>query len=92
MGPDGKRYPLFLGTRVYDGYVKTIDPERVVFVTRATHPGAGPEGDEIEVDMATGVIHNVTQGTRYTVPKFPQALLDIIDAGGLMGYVKAQAM
>ncbi len=53
---------------------------------------AASEGDQFEIDMAAGVIHNVTQGTQYTVPKFPQALMDIIDAGGLMNFVKAQAV
>ena len=49
------------------------------------------EGDEIEVDMAAGTIRNITKGLSFTVPPFPQELLDIIQAGGLMSYVKQQA-
>ena len=50
------------------------------------------EGDEFDVDMATGTVHNVTQGKRYTVPRYPQALLDIVNAGGLMRFAKTQVM
>jgi len=49
------------------------------------------EGDEIEVDMAAGSIHNVSKGARYTVAPFPPELLGIMEAGGLMSFVKQQA-
>jgi len=49
------------------------------------------QGDEFEVDMGQGLVHNITQGKRYTVAKYPHALLEIIQAGGLMEFVKTQA-
>ena len=48
-------------------------------------------GHEIEVDVAAGVIHNRTTGAEFAVPPFPPQLRAIMDAGGLMAYVKQQA-
>ena len=48
------------------------------------------QGDELEVDMATGTIHNLTTTKTYTVPPFPEELQAIISAGGLMNYVTQQ--
>ena len=45
-------------------------------------------GDEIEVDIATGTIRDLTTGETFKSLPFPQAMRDIIDAGGLMEYVK----
>ena len=47
-------------------------------------------GDELEVDLATGTIRNLTQGKSYQTEPFPDFLRDIIDAGGLVNYVEAQ--
>ena len=49
-------------------------------------------GDELEVELETGVIRNVTQGKTYQAVPFPEFLRDIIDAGGLVNYVQAQAV
>ena len=48
------------------------------------------EGDEIVVDMEGGTIQNMSRGERFAVAPFPQALLDIIQAGGLMSFVRQQ--
>jgi len=48
-------------------------------------------GDELEVELDTGVIRNVTQGKTYQSEPFPPFLRDIIDAGGLVNYVRGQA-
>jgi 3-isopropylmalate/(R)-2-methylmalate dehydratase small subunit len=47
-------------------------------------------GDTLEVELETGVIRNVTQGKTYQSEPFPEFLRAIIDAGGLVTYVKAQ--
>lgn len=47
-------------------------------------------GDELEVDLDSGVIRNVTQGKTYQAEPFPPFLRNIIDAGGLVNYVREQ--
>lgn len=46
------------------------------------------EGDQIEVDPATGTIRNVTRGETYQAEPFPEFLQHIIDRGGLLAYVE----
>lgn len=48
------------------------------------------EGDEVEVDIASGRIVNRTTGSEYNAEPYPQELREIIDAGGLMNFVKKQ--
>ena len=45
-------------------------------------------GDKIDVDIATGTIKNLTTGATFQALPFPDAMRNIIDAGGLMEYVK----
>ena len=42
-------------------------------------------GDVLEVDLATGVITNVTKGAKFQAEPFPPFMQRIIDAGGLIG-------
>jgi len=49
------------------------------------------EGDELEVDVARGVVRNVTRGGEWHVPPFPEAMQRIIAAGGLMSFVRQEA-
>jgi 3-isopropylmalate/(R)-2-methylmalate dehydratase small subunit len=46
------------------------------------------EGDEVEVEPATGTIRNLTTGKIYQAQPFPDFLQRIIDQGGLLGYVE----
>lgn len=41
-------------------------------------------GDELEVDLDTGVIKNLTKGTTFQAEPFPPFMRGIIDAGGLV--------
>ncbi len=41
-------------------------------------------GDELEVDINTGVIKNITRGTTFQAEPFPPFMRGIIDAGGLI--------
>ena len=46
------------------------------------------EGDEIEVNLATGEILNNTLKKRFKLEPFPQEMQEIIKSGGLMNFVK----
>lgn len=41
-------------------------------------------GDELEVDINSGVIKNLTRGTTFQAEPFPPFMRNIIDAGGLV--------
>lgn len=45
------------------------------------------EGHEIEVDLATGIITNLTTNETYKARPFPEFMQKIISAGGLINYV-----
>ncbi|PRX21138.1 3-isopropylmalate/(R)-2-methylmalate dehydratase small subunit [Orenia metallireducens] len=49
------------------------------------------KGDEVEIDVDSGVIKNITKGTEFQAEPFPAFMQEIIDAGGLVNYVKAKA-
>ncbi len=46
------------------------------------------EGDTLVVDAATGTIQNLTTGKEYQAVPIPDFMRQIIDAGGLISYVK----
>jgi 3-isopropylmalate/(R)-2-methylmalate dehydratase small subunit len=46
------------------------------------------DGDELEVDMATGTVHDVTNGAMLTFKPIPKAMLAILDEGGLIPYIQ----
>jgi 3-isopropylmalate/(R)-2-methylmalate dehydratase small subunit len=50
------------------------------------------EGDPVEVDLDTGKITNLTKGETYQAAAFPPFMQELIDAGGLIEYVKAKAI
>ena len=41
-------------------------------------------GDTVEVDLASGMIKNITSGKEYHAEGFPKSIRDMIDAGGLL--------
>ncbi|MHB8141794.1 MAG: 3-isopropylmalate dehydratase small subunit [Vulcanimicrobiaceae bacterium] len=45
-------------------------------------------GDEIEVEPATGVVRNVTKGTIFEAAALPPFMQALIEAGGLVPYVE----
>jgi 3-isopropylmalate/(R)-2-methylmalate dehydratase small subunit len=45
-------------------------------------------GDEVEVDLATGAIRNLTRGTTFRAKPFPPFILEILAAGGLIEYTR----
>lgn len=48
------------------------------------------EGDEVEIEMETGLIRNRTTGKEYQAVPIPPFMRELIDAGGLMAYVKGK--
>ena len=58
-----------------------------------TSPEAAKEikaGDELEVDVAEGLIKNLTQGKEYQGETFPPFIQEIIAKGNLLNYVKSK--
>jgi 3-isopropylmalate/(R)-2-methylmalate dehydratase small subunit len=45
-------------------------------------------GDEIEVNLATGAIRNITSGALFTAQKYPEFMKELMGAGGLMEWVQ----
>jgi 3-isopropylmalate/(R)-2-methylmalate dehydratase small subunit len=45
-------------------------------------------GDEIEIDFASNSITDLTNGNKLTFGKIPQVMLDILEEGGLIPYIK----
>ncbi len=48
------------------------------------------EGDELEIDLATGKIVNNTTGKTYSSEPFPEFMQEIIKAGGEIEYIKSK--
>lgn len=45
-------------------------------------------GDTLEIDLPQGIINNVTQNKTYQASAFPEFMQEIMQAGGLMGWVR----
>ena len=48
------------------------------------------DGDKISVDFETGIIKNITKGEEYRAQPLPDFMRSIIDADGLLNYIKKQ--
>jgi 3-isopropylmalate/(R)-2-methylmalate dehydratase small subunit len=46
------------------------------------------DGDELEVDLEKGTVYDKTNGKRLTFGKLSKVMLDILDEGGLLPYIK----
>ena len=46
------------------------------------------EGDQVEVDLVTGRVSNLTQGVTAQAVPFPEFMRHIIEAGGLVPYLR----
>ncbi|MFH1650707.1 MAG: 3-isopropylmalate dehydratase small subunit [Chloroflexota bacterium] len=46
------------------------------------------DGDELEIDLAAGVVRDLTTGRQLTFGKIPGVMLRILDEGGLIPYIK----
>jgi 3-isopropylmalate/(R)-2-methylmalate dehydratase small subunit len=45
-------------------------------------------GDELEVDLESGTIRNLTRGTTFQAKPFPDFMLELLRAGGLVEYTR----
>lgn len=45
-------------------------------------------GDELEIDLEKGSVRNLTQNTSYQAQPFPEFMQGIMDAGGLMQWIR----
>lgn len=45
-------------------------------------------GDRVEVDVTAGTVRRLSDGTIYPVQPFPAFMKELVDAGGLMNWVK----
>jgi 3-isopropylmalate/(R)-2-methylmalate dehydratase small subunit len=70
---------IFFRNAINTGLAIATSPEAVA----ATDPG-----DEIEVDVAAGVVRNVTKGREFAAEPLPDFVLDIVRAGGLVDWVR----
>ena len=46
------------------------------------------DGDELEVDLAAGTVKDLTNGKTITFGKIPPVMLNILNEGGLLPYIK----
>lgn len=51
-------------------------------------PDEADKGDELEFDLTTGIVKNLTKNKEYQCAKFPPAIQDLISKGGLINYTK----
>jgi 3-isopropylmalate/(R)-2-methylmalate dehydratase small subunit len=49
------------------------------------------EGDELTVDLATGEIADLTTGATFQAQPLPPFMRELVDAGGLLPYLKSRA-
>ena len=49
---------------------------------------ATEDGDEVEVDLAEGIVTNVTKNRSFAIEPLPPFVLEIANAGGLVPWVK----
>jgi 3-isopropylmalate/(R)-2-methylmalate dehydratase small subunit len=45
-------------------------------------------GDELEVDLESGAVRNLTRGTAFQAKPFPDFMLELLQAGGLVEYTR----
>jgi 3-isopropylmalate/(R)-2-methylmalate dehydratase small subunit len=45
-------------------------------------------GDQLEIDLSLGVIHNKTKGTQLQAGRIPPVMMQILNEGGIIEYIK----
>ena len=46
------------------------------------------QGDEIQINMEIGILKNITTGEEFKIKKLPDFMVEILDEGGLIPYLK----
>ena len=44
--------------------------------------------DELEIDLKSGAVKNLTKNMQYRAAKMPQTMIDIVNEGGLVNYLR----
>jgi 3-isopropylmalate/(R)-2-methylmalate dehydratase small subunit len=44
--------------------------------------------DELEIDLKSGIVKNLTKNMQYRAAKMPQTMIDIVNEGGLVNYLR----
>ncbi|OHB77134.1 MAG: 3-isopropylmalate dehydratase small subunit [Planctomycetes bacterium RBG_16_59_8] len=50
------------------------------------------DGEEVEIDIADGVVKNLSRGGAWKFPRYPEFIQRIVDAGGLLPYIRKYKM
>ena len=45
-------------------------------------------GNELQIDLENGIVHNLSKNKTYTATKLPKVMLSIMNEGGLVNYLK----
>lgn len=45
-------------------------------------------GNELQIDLENGIVHNFSKNKTYTATKLPKVMLSIMNEGGLVNYLK----
>jgi 3-isopropylmalate/(R)-2-methylmalate dehydratase small subunit len=72
---------IFFRNAINTGLPIAVSPEAVA---------ATDAGDEIEVDVERGVVHNTTKGLTFDAEPLPEFVMDIVRTGGLVNWVRAR--
>ncbi len=46
------------------------------------------DDDELEIDLAAGTVKDLTNGSEFTFGRIPEVMLNILNEGGLIPYIK----
>lgn len=46
------------------------------------------QGDELEIDMENGILKNLSTGQDFIIKELPEFMVEILDEGGLIPYLK----
>jgi 3-isopropylmalate/(R)-2-methylmalate dehydratase small subunit len=59
-------------------------------VTCPAAVGATEHGDHVDVDIAAGLVRNVTKNLEFAAEPLPEFVMEIVSAGGLVDWVRAR--
>jgi 3-isopropylmalate/(R)-2-methylmalate dehydratase small subunit len=62
----------------------------LVILKNTDLPDAVTKGDEIEVDVESGIIKNLSTGKEYSTTAYTGSIKELIDVGGLVNYTKTK--
>lgn len=62
----------------------------LVILKNSELPDEVTKGDEIEIDIESGIIKNLTTNKEYSTTAYTGSIKELIDCGGLVNYTKAK--